>query len=164
MQQQLAIDSDFNSPFKVGRRISRFFRFFLLLSLSKSVESNEPVQVITHLADICAWKRLVYLLLFFLLSTLFCCLCPVRVMAANLAKGITVQLVAWMLSAGMIIILCPFLLIFWAWSLVTDYSDTVKRKSKSGSKGWRISRGWGISRYVQLKVFFYHPVFFSYLE
>ena len=73
-------------------------------------------------------------------------------MAANLAIRLAVQWVAWVLSAGMTIFLLPFLLLFWAWSLLTDYSDTVKHKSESSTKGWRISRGWGNSRFVQLKV------------
>ena len=78
-------------------------------------------------------------------------------MAANLAIAMAIQWVAWVLSAGMTIVLLPFFVLFWAWSLVTDYSDTVKRKSESaGTKGWRISRGCGNSHFIQLKVDYRH--------
>jgi hypothetical protein len=70
----------------------------------------------------------------------------------NLAVQIAVQWVAWALSAGMTIFLLPFLILFWLWSALTDYSDTVKKKDKSNSKRSLVSRGLGTSQFVQLKV------------
>ncbi|XP_046463905.1 epoxide hydrolase 4-like isoform X1 [Daphnia pulex] len=69
----------------------------------------------------------------------------------NLAVRIAVPCVAWALSAGMTIVLLPFLILFWLWSALTDYSDTVKKKDKSSSKGSLVSRGLGASHFVQLK-------------
>ena len=70
----------------------------------------------------------------------------------NLVVQIAVQWVAWALSAGMTIFLLPFLILFWLWSALTDYSDTVKKKDKSSSKRSLVSRGLGTSQFVQLKV------------
>ena len=70
----------------------------------------------------------------------------------NLAVQIAVQWVAWALSAGMTIFLLPFLILFWLWSALTDYSATVKKKDKSSSKRSLVSRGLGTSQFVQLKV------------
>lgn len=72
-------------------------------------------------------------------------------MAANLAVRIAVLGISWTLSAVLILFLTPFFWIFWTWSLVTDYSGTVKHK-KSGGKGSRSLRGWGTSGYIQLEV------------
>jgi hypothetical protein len=72
----------------------------------------------------------------------------------NLAVRIAVPCVAWALSAGMTIVLLPFLILFWLWSAITDYSDTVKKKNKSNSKGSLVSRGLGASHFIQLKVLF----------
>lgn len=71
---------------------------------------------------------------------------------ANWAIGIAVQCVTWFLSSLVTVFLLPFLVVFWPWSVVTDYTGTVKKKKRTSSKGWLASRGLGKSHFVQLKV------------
>lgn len=70
---------------------------------------------------------------------------------ANWAIGIAVQCVTWFLSSLVTVFLLPFLVVFWPWSVVTDYTGTVKKKKRTSSKGWLASRGLGKSHFVQLK-------------
>lgn len=73
-------------------------------------------------------------------------------MTPNRAIQLAVQLVAWCLSAGLILFLLPFIATFWLWNAATDFSGVVKRRQQSSEPGRGISRKWGTSRFLQLKV------------
>ena len=68
---------------------------------------------------------------------------------ANWAVQLGVQCVAWSLSAGLTVLLLPFIVVFWLWSVVTDYSTVVKWRRRRREKRPGVTP---TGRFLQLKV------------